>query len=168
MMDETNKTEASRKTQYQVTISDQSAALKTLQYDDINVGDDVVPYTRWLTKQSAIRFGRTYKDAFSGHINPKVSEGQFGVRSMPVQGAVIEAGVTPMIINWLRSAKPWLYGGRQETKFIQIAGPGDTLIYRGKVVEKTVEGDRKYVWLDIHAENQKGEKVMVGKARVAF
>ena len=85
-----------------------------------------------------------------------------------VQGAVIEAGVTPMIINWLRSAKPWLYGGRQETKFIQIAGPGDTLTYHGKVIEKTIEGDKKYVWLDIHAENQKGEKVMVGRARVAF
>lgn len=167
-MEETRKVDETRKTLHQVTISDQNAALKILQYDDIQVGDDVIPYTRWLTKQSAIRFGRTYKDAFSGHINPKVSEGQFGVRSMPVQGAVIEAGVTPMIINWLRSAKPWLYGGRQETKFIQIAGPGDTLTYHGKVIEKIVEGDRKYVWIDIHAENQKGEKVMVGKARVAF
>jgi acyl dehydratase len=168
MMAGDDRNENKRKTQYQVTISDQSAGLKTLQYDDIQVGDEVTPYTKWLTAQSAIRFGRTYKDAFSGHINPKVSEGQFGVRSMPVQGAVIEAGVTPMIVNWLRSAKPWLYGGRQETKFIQIAGPGDTLVYHGKVTEKLVEDGRKYVWMDIHAENQKGEKVMVGRARVAF
>jgi acyl dehydratase len=157
-----------RKTQYQVTISDANAGLKTLGYDDIQVGDEAVPHTKWITKQSAIRFGRTYKDAFSGHINAKVSEGQFGVRAMPVQGAVIEAGVTPMMINWLRSAKPWMYGGRQETKFIQIVSPGDTLTYRGTVTEKTVEGGKKYVHLDIHAENQKGEKVMVGKARACF
>ncbi|MSQ53510.1 MAG: hypothetical protein EXR28_16705 [Betaproteobacteria bacterium] len=168
MSDESVEKEAGRKTKYQVTIGDQSAALKTLQYEDIQVGDDVIPYTRWITKKSAIRFGRTYKDAFSGHINAKVSEGQFGVRSMPVQGAVIEAGVTPMIVNWLRSARPWLYGGRQETKFIQIVGPGDTLIYHGKVIEKTVDGVKRHVWLDIHAENQNGEKVMVGKARIAF
>ena len=69
-----------RKTQYQVTISDANAGLKSLRYEDIQVGDKVTPYTRWITKQSAIRFGRTYKDAFSGHINAKVSEGQFGVR----------------------------------------------------------------------------------------
>ena len=104
------------KTKYQVTVGDESAKLKTVTFDEINIGDELPQYTKWITSQSGMRFGRTYKDVFSGHINPKVSEGQFGVRSMPVQGAVIEAGVTPLIINWLRSAKPWLYGGRQESK----------------------------------------------------
>jgi acyl dehydratase len=97
-----------------------------------------------------------------------VSEGQFGVASMPVQGAVVEAGVTPMMVNWLRSAKPWLYGGRQESKFIQIVKPGDTLIYQGTVTEKKEEAGRKYVSVEFFAENQKGEKVVVGTARAAF
>jgi acyl dehydratase len=157
-----------RKTKYQVTVSDENAQLKTLGYDDINVGDELPAHTKWITSNSAIKFGKTYKDAFSGHINQKVAEGQFGIRAMPVQGAVIEAGVTPMIINWLKSTRPWLYGGRQETKFIQIVVPGDTLIYHGKVREKLVEGDKKYVTIDVFAENQKGEKVMVGTARAAF
>jgi acyl dehydratase len=157
-----------KKTKYQVTVGDESAGLKTLSFDEINVGDELPQYTKWITSKSGIKFGRTYKDVFSGHINPNVSEGQFGVRSMPVQGAVIEAGVTPLIINWLRSAKPWLYGGRQETRFIQIVLPGDTLIYHGKVIEKMVEFERKYVIVDVFAENQKGEKVMVATARVAF
>jgi len=156
------------KTKYQVTVGDESAKLKTVTFDEINIGDELPQYTKWITSQSGMRFGRTYKDVFSGHINPKVSEGQFGVRSMPVQGAVIEAGVTPLIINWLRSAKPWLYGGRQESKFIQIVVPGDTLIYHGKVLDKIIEKDKKYVMVDVFAENQKGEKVMVGTVRVAF
>ena len=156
------------KTKYQVTVGDESAKLRTLTFDEINIGDELPQYTKWITSQSGMRFGKTYKDVFSGHINPKVSEGQFGVRSMPVQGAVIEAGVTPLIINWLRSAKPWLYGGRQESKFIQIVVPGDTLIYHGKVLDKIMEQDKKYVMVDVFAENQKGEKVMVGTVRVAF
>jgi acyl dehydratase len=156
------------KTKYQVTVGDESAKLKTLTFDEINIGDELPQYTKWITSQSGMRFGRTYKDVFSGHINPKVSEGQFGVRSMPVQGAVIEAGVTPLIINWLRSPKPWLYGGRQESKFIQIVVPGDTLIYHGKVLDKIIEQEKKYVIVDVFAENQKGEKVMVSTARVAF
>ena len=157
-----------RKTQYQVSIGSETAGRRTLRYEDIEVGDQLPPFTRWITFQSAIRFGRTYKDVFSGHINAKVSEGQFGVASMPVQGAVVEAGVTPLVINWLRSAKPWLYGGRQESKFIQIVLPGDTLIYHGTVKEKRTEGVAKQVIVDVYAENQKGEKVMVGTARVSF
>jgi acyl dehydratase len=157
-----------KKTKYQVTVSDESAGLKTLTYDEIKIGDELPSYTKWITTQSAFKFGKTYKDVFSGHINPNVSEGQFGIRAMPVQGAVIEAGVTPLIVNWLRSAKPWLYGGRQETRFIQIASPGDTLIYHGKVIDKTVESEKKYIIVDVHAENQKGENVMVATARVAF
>ena len=160
--------EETRKTKYQVTIGDRSARPKTLSFEDIQVGEQLPPHIKWITSQSAIKFGRTYKDVFSGHINPKVSEGQFGVASMPVQGAVVEAGVTPLIVNWLGSAKPWLYGGRQESKFIQIVLPGDTLTYRGKVTDKSADKDRKYVTLEIHAENQRGEKVMVGSARVAF
>jgi acyl dehydratase len=156
------------KTQYGVTVGSQAAANKALAYEDIKVGDEVAPHTKWITYQSAVKFGRTYKDVFSGHINAKVSEGQFGVASMPVQGAVVESGVTPMMVNWLRSAKPWLYGGRQESKFIQIVKPGDTLVYRGTVKEKLEEGGRKYVVVEFFAENQKGEKVVVGTARAAF
>jgi acyl dehydratase len=157
-----------KKTQLGVTVGSESAGVRTLRYEDIQVGDKVTPYTKWITFQSAVKFGRTYKDVFSGHINAKVSQGQFGVASMPVQGAVLEAGVTPMMVNWLRSAKPWLYGGRQESKFIQIAKPGDTLVYQGTVKEKLEEGGRKYVVVDFFAENQKGEKVVVGTARAAF
>jgi len=156
------------KTKYQVSVGAESAKLKTLTFDEIKIGDELPQYTKWITFQSAVRFGRTYRDVFSGHINPKVSEGQFGVGSMPVQGAVVEAGVTPLIINWLRSAKPWLYGGRQESRFIQLVVPGDTLIYHGKVIDKITEQDKKYVIVDVFAENQKGEKVMVATARVAF
>lgn len=157
-----------KKTNLGVTIGSDAAGRKVLGYDDIQLGDLVTPYTKWITYQSAVKFGRTYKDVFSGHINAKVSEGQFGVASMPVQGAVLEAGVTPMMVNWLRSARPWLYGGRQESKFIQIAKPGDTLIYQGKVIEKKEEGGRRYVVVEFFAENQKGEKVVVGTARAAF
>ena len=157
-----------RKTKYQVTVGDETAGLKTLTIDEIQVGDELPPYTKWITLRSGIKFGKTYKDVFSGHINPNVSEGQFGIRAMPVQGAVIESGVTPLIVNWLRSAKPWYYGGRQETRFIQVVLPGDTLVYHGKVTDKIIESGKKYVMIDVSAENQRGEQVMVATARVAF
>jgi acyl dehydratase len=156
------------KTKYQVTIGNESSGRKVLRFDQISVGDELPPYTKWITAKSAIKFGATYKDVFSGHINPKVSEGQFGVGSMPVQGAVLEAGLTSLIVNWLGSAKPWLCGGRQESKFIQVVVPGDTLRYRGTVTQKVPGAAVNHVMVDIHAENQRAEKCMVGTARVAF
>ncbi len=55
-----------------------------------------------------------------------------------------------------------------ESKFIQIVKPGDTLLYQGTVTEKKEEGGRRYVFVEFFAENQKGEKVIVGTARAAF
>ena len=139
-----------------------------LRYRDVQVGDALPPFTKWITAKSAVKFGATYKDVFSGHINPKVSVGQFGVNSMPVQGAVLEAGASSLMVNWLRSVKPWLYGGRQESKFIKIVVPGDTLRYGGTVTRKEEVDGRGLVHVDIFAENQRGEKVMVGSARVTL
>ena len=45
---------------------------------------------------------------------------------------------------------------------------GSVLIYQGKVIEKKEEGGRRYVVVEFFAENQKGEKVVVGTARAAF
>ena len=156
------------KTKLDVSISDEAKQIKTLTFDEIQIGDKLPAYTKWITSKSSIRFGTTYRDVFSGHINPDVAERQFGARLMPVQGAVMEQGVTPLIINWLRSAKPWLVGGRQETRFIQVVLPGDTVIYRGEVIDKKTENDRKLVVVDVFAENQKGEKVLVATATVSF
>ncbi len=156
------------KTNLQVSISDESKQARPLTYDEIKVGDELPAFNKWITSQSAVRFGKTYEDIFSGHINPEVSLKQFGRAFMPVQGAVIEAGVTPFILNWLRSTIPWLCGGRQESRFIQVVLPGDTLTYRGKVIEKKEENDKKYVTVDVWADNQKGEKVLAATCRVAF
>lgn len=161
-MDKTSKTNT------QISIGDASGKIKTLTFDEIRIGEELPAFTKWITAKSAQRFAATYDDVSSGHINPQASERQFGIALMPVQGAVIEAGVTPLIINWLRSARPWYYGGKQETRFLQIVLPGDTLIYHGKVSDKKMEGDKKYVMVDVFAENQRGEKVMVANARVSF
>jgi len=156
------------KTSLNVSMTNEAKKATALTFDDIKVGDELPAHTRWITTKSALRFGKTYEDVFSGHINQAVAEKQFGARVMPVQGAVMEQGVTPLIVNWLRSVKPWLYGGKQETRFIQVVLPGDTMIYHGKVIEKVADADKKYVVVDVFAENQKGEKVLVATATIKF
>ena len=160
--------EEKTRTKLQVSITDETKTAKVLTFDEINIGDELPAYTKWITSKSAHLFGRTYEDVFSGHINTDVAERQFGARVNPVQGAVMEQGVTPLIINWLRSVKPWLCGGRQETRFIQVVLPGDTMIYHGKVIDKITENGKKTVVVDVYTENQKGEKVLVATATIPF
>ena len=61
------------KTKTQVSIGAESAQLKTLTFDEIKIGDELPAYTKWITFRSAARFGSTYDDAFSGHLNPDVA-----------------------------------------------------------------------------------------------
>jgi len=50
--------EETRKTKYQVTIGDQSARPTTLSFEDIQVGEPLPPHIKWITAQSAIKFGQ--------------------------------------------------------------------------------------------------------------
>jgi hypothetical protein len=45
---------------------------------------------------------------------------------------------------------------------------GNTLVYRGKVIEKKIEDNKKYVICDVWAENERGEKVAVGTTTACF
>ena len=93
---------------------------------------------------------------------------QFGVATMPIQGAFVHGGFTPFMVSWLRSEKPWICGGKADIRFIMAVNSGNTITYRGKVIEKKVEDNKKYVICDVWAENERGEKVAVGTTIACF
>jgi acyl dehydratase len=55
-------------------------------------------------------------------------------------------------------------GGNLTIKFIGFVALDDEVTARGVVRERTVEGDRVKLMLDVWLENQRGEKVLVGSA----
>jgi acyl dehydratase len=87
---------------------------------------------------------------------------------MPIQGAFVHGGFTPFMVNWLRSSKPWICGGKADIRFVMAVNSGNTLVYRGKVIEKKIEDNKKYVICDVWAENERGEKVAVGTTTACF
>ena len=153
------------------SLSDDASPERKLTYDDINVGDDVPQFIRWITYdlcKSSMDLAMRGEDIITGHSDPKSSEAQFGVATMPVPGEVTSAGVAMMMVNWLKDPKPWICGGKLEDKFIRLVTPGDTLYYGGKVTEKKVEGNKKYVFCEVWADNQRDERCLVGNTRVCF
>lgn len=76
------------------------------------------------------------------------------------QGVLTEAFFSVLISHWLPDPKGWIEGGTLTTKFIAPVWYGDTLAYRAKVTN--VDGST--VHLDIWAEDQNNNKVIVGQA----
>src|SRR4030042_2001255 len=160
--------EERKETAFKVKISDDERKLKKLSFDDIKVGDELPHFTRYITLEMGIKHGKIYGDFYSGHVDIEASKKQFGVPTMPIQGAFVHGSFTPFMVNWLRSAKPWIYGGKADIKFIMAVTSGMTILYRGKVIEKKIEGNKKYVISEVWAENEKGEKVAVGTTTACF
>jgi acyl dehydratase len=55
-------------------------------------------------------------------------------------------------------------GGSLALNFVGYVTPGDTVTARGVVADRSVEAGRVRLSLEIWLENQRGEKVIVGKA----
>ena len=160
--------EKRKETQYGTKIADEDKPVLKLTFDEIKVGDELSPFTRYMTMDMAIKHGRIYGDFYSGHVDKESARKQFGVAKTAMQGAFVHGGFTPFMVNWLRSARPWIYGGKADIKFVMAVNSGNTITYRGKVTEKKVEGDKKYVICDVWAENERGEKVAVGATTACF
>jgi len=160
--------EKRKETQYGTKIADEDKPVVKLSYDDIHVGDEIYPLIRHMTMDMAVKHGKIYNDFYSGHVDKESARKQFGVAKTAMQGALIHGGFTPFMVNWLRSARPWICGGKADIRFIMAVNSGNTITYRGKVIEKKVEDNKKYVICDVCAENERGEKVAVGTTTACF
>jgi len=73
--------------------------------------------------------------------------------------------MTSVVTNWCYSSGGFISG--LESKFIEPVRPGDTITCKGVVTEKHPRHKGKgFVVVELSAENNRGEKVAVGKARV--
>jgi acyl dehydratase len=160
--------EKRKETQYGTKVYDEDKPVLKLSYDDIKVGDEIWPLIKHMTMDMAVKHGKIYNDFYSGHVDKESARKQFGVARTAMQGAFVMGGFTPFMVNWLRSARPWICGGKADIKFVMAVNSGNTITYRGKVIEKKLEGDKKYIICDVWAENERGEKVAVGTTTACF
>ncbi len=71
--------------------------------------------------------------------------------------------LTELMIDLFGEA--WLTHGKiYQTKFIKLVADGDVLTVKAKVAAREKEGPRIKYSLEIHTDNQRGEKVLVGMA----
>ena len=134
-----------------------------VKFEDIGVGYEITPVIKEITQEKINKYADASKDFNPLHVDPEFAKTtMFG--GTIAHGLLSLAYISQMMTNWL--SKMWIAGGELEVSFLAPVRPGDKITSKGRVIEK--DEDKKIVGCEVYCENQKGEKVVVGKTRVNF
>lgn len=133
--------------------------MSTTVVQDITIGQELPPLVKTITQRKI--------DVYSGvkprsiHTDTSWAEAK-GFRTTLAQGMMTTAYVSEMMTALLGAG--FVQGGTMAVKFIKPVYTDDTLTVYGTVVEKTPENGATRITVEVWAENQHGDKTMVGTA----
>ena len=136
-----------------------------VSFDKLKVGDSLPPLIKGpLTREMFKKYADASGDHNPIHLDEKTAI-SFGLPSVIAHGMLNMGFVAQHVANWAG-----LEGSlkRIKVRFGAIVKPGDTVTCKGKIKDKKTEGNKKTVFLELWAENQKGEQVITGEAEVLF
>jgi len=137
-------------------------AARKLYFEAVRLGDELPP----LTKGPVDRVQLARYAGASGDFNPvHVDEAyarSLGLASVYAPGMLVMGILGQLISDWSRGAQLRRYSVR----FSKIVWPGDTVVAKGRVMERWGDNGRYFADVDLWAENQKGDLVLRGSALV--
>jgi acyl dehydratase len=133
-------------------------------FDDVKVGDELPPLVKGPIQQIQL----TRYAGASGDFNPIHQDDEFakaaGMGGVFAHGMLSMGFVGQLVTDWAGPGAVRKLGVR----FAAIVRLKDTVTCRGRVLAKSSKDRVNLVNLEVWAENQKGEKVVTGKATVTL
>lgn len=133
-------------------------------FEDVQVGDALPP----LVKDPIQQIQLTRYAGASGDFNPIHQDDEFakaaGMGGVFAHGMLSMGFVAQAVSDWAGAGAVRKIGAR----FTALVRLKDVVTCKGTVVSKTSKDDLHLVELEIWAENQRGEKVVTGRATVAL
>jgi acyl dehydratase len=133
-------------------------------FDDVTVGDELPPLVKGPIQQIQL----TRYAGASGDFNPIHQDDEFakaaGMGGVFAHGMLSMGFVGQLVTDWAGPATVRRLGVR----FAGIVRLKDVITCRGRVLGKSSKDDVHLVDLEVWAENQKGDKVVTGRATVAL
>jgi acyl dehydratase len=134
------------------------------RFDSIQVGDAIPA----LTKPAIGPVQLALFAGASGDHNPihldETAAKAGGLPGVIAHGMLSMAFLGQLLTGWVPQRRIRSFS----TRFAAMAFPGDVITCRGTVAAKREADGEKLVDLDITAENQKGEKTLLGQATVVL
>ena len=135
-----------------------------LNYDSLQIGDEIPSYTTpAITRSTLALFAGASGDHNPMHIDIDFAK-KAGMDDVFAQGMLGMAYLGRVLTNWLPQTAIRQYGVR----FGAITNLGDRITCSGKVIEKSKEGGKQLVKLELTAANHDGDVKLLGHAEVAL
>jgi acyl dehydratase len=132
--------------------------------EDVNVGDTLPA----LVKEPIEQIQLTRYAGASGDFNPIHQDEEFakaaGMGGVFAHGMLSMGFVAQALTDWAGAGRVRKLGVR----FAALVRLKDVVSCHGRVVSKSSKDDTHLVELEVWAENQRGEKVVTGRATVAL
>jgi len=133
-------------------------------FEDVKVGDELPPLVKGPIQQIQL----TRYAGASGDFNPIHQDDEFaraaGMGGVFAHGMLSMGFVGQLVTDWAGAGQVRKLGVR----FAGLVRLKDTVTCRGRVLAKSSTDDVNLVDLEVWAENDKGDKVVTGKATVAL
>lgn len=133
-------------------------------WEDVVVGSEITPLEKGPIQQIQL----TRYAGASGDFNPIHQDAEFakaaGMGGVFAHGMLTMGFVAQAVTDWAGAGGVRKIGVR----FTGLVRLNDTVTCRGRVVDKAAKDGVHTVELDIWAENQRGEKVVTGRATVGL
>jgi len=135
-----------------------------LYAEAVNVGDELPPLVKGPIQQIQL----TRYAGASGDFNPIHQDDEFakaaGMGGVFAHGMLSMGFVAQALTDWAGAGRVRKIGVR----FAALVRLKDIVTCRGRVVAKSSKDDQHLVDLDVWAENQRGERVVTGRATVVL
>jgi acyl dehydratase len=131
---------------------------KALFFEDTKVGDEAHPVVvANITRTQIVKYAGA-----SGDFNPIHHDELYAIRAgndrVFAMGMMTAGFVSRMITDWIGDGNLRKFRVRFATRI----WPGDTVTCKGKITRKYSEGEKNYIQAEVFAENQAGEKAIIG------
>ena len=135
-----------------------------LYFEDVSIGDELPPLVKGPIQQIQL----TRYAGASGDFNPIHQDPEFaqaaGMGGVFAHGMLSMGFVAQVVTDWAGAGTVRKIGVR----FAALVRLKDTVTCRGRVVATSQKNGANVVELEIWAENQRGDKVVAGKATVVL
>jgi acyl dehydratase len=133
--------------------------MRVVASKDLQVGFELEPITKHVTLDKS-RIYQGWPRERNRHTDYEAARAT-GLREPNFNGSQIAEYLGELVIKFFGEG---YIGGTMSVSFIGFVMPGDVITARGVVTDRQEEGDRVRLFLDISLENQRGEKVLAGRA----
>lgn len=131
---------------------------RKLYFENVRVGEELPPLVKPTVDRVAIaRYTGAIEDFNRLYVDEDFAK-RSGFPTVCVPGSMAMGFLGQLVADWFKPGQV----KRLSARFVKIIWPGDSLVCRGRIVDKRREGPENYVDLEVWVENQRGELVVKG------